>query len=536
MSSPLHHYLASAFETTVTFDVTVFSRIIAAFAAALLWHSAAFAATTCENLTTLAIPNVTVTSAIPLSAGATIPGVGRGRGGALKLPAFCRVAAVSKPVPDSEVHFEVWLPSVETWNGKFQGTGNGGYSGALDFAAMQKALAAGYATAGSDTGHSGDNLNFAVGHPAKIDDWGYRAVHVMTEAAKLVVHAHYGRFADRSYFTGCSTGGHQALMEAQRFPDDYDGIVAGDPGNNRVRLNMGFLWSWLALYKDPAANIPASELPIINKAAIAACDALDGVKDGLISEPMRCKFDPATLLCKSAASDACLTAPQVAAVQKIYDGAKNPRTGQRLFAGWVRGSELGWSGYFVGHNEPARVDFWRYWVFGDPAWDPRTFDFDKDAAFADTTMAAINSNDPDLKAFRARGGKLIGYSGWADPVVPPGDVVRYYEAAMKALGGAAKTDDFYRLFMVPGMGHCQGGPGPATFDALDALDTWVTKGTAPEKIVASHSTNGTVDRTRPLCPYPQTAKWKGTGSSDDAAQFNCVSEVKVAAQTVRTAK
>lgn len=486
----------------------------------------AFGATPCENLTSLTIADATVTSATSVSAGAPIPGVGRGRGGTLNLPGFCRVAAVSKPAPDSEIHFEVWLPGVEAWNGKFEGTGNGGYSGALDYAAMQRALANGYATAGSDTGHSGADLKFAVGHPSKIDDWGWRAVHVMSEDAKLVIHAAYGRFAEHSYFEGCSTGGHQALMEAQRFPSDYDGIVAGDPGNNRVRLNIGFLWSWLALYKDPAGTLPASKLPLINKAAIAACDAMDGVKDGLISEPLRCKFDPATLLCKGTQTDACLTAPQVSAVQKIYAGAKNQRTGEQLFAGWVRGSELGWGGYFVGHQEPARVDFWRYWVFGDPAWDPRSFDFDRDAAWADSSMRAINSNSPDLKAFQANNGKLVMYSGWADSVVPPGDVVRYYESAQQSMRGAAKTQEFFRLFMVPGMGHCNGGPGPATFDALGTLDTWVTKGVAPDKMIASHATNGAVDRTRPLCPYPQVARWKGTGSTDEAGQFTCLNEAK----------
>lgn len=508
------------------------ARLIALlFAAAGLFP--ARAATVCENLTALAIPDLTIVSASSVAAGAQIPGAGRGRGPALKLPAFCRVSAVSKPAPDSEIHFEVWLPEPDpagkgTWNGKFQGTGNGGYSGALDFAAMQKALDEGYATAGSDTGHSGGDLKFATGHPAKIDDWGWRAVHTMTEGAKLIVHAHYGRFADEAYFTGCSTGGHQALMEAQRFPGDYDGIVAGDPGNDRVRLNMGFLWSWLAFYKDPASNLPASKLSLINKAALAACDAADGIRDGIISEPLRCRFDPGTLLCKGADSADCLTAPQVAAVRKVYEGAKNPRTGEQLFAGWVRGSELGWAAYFVGHTEPARVDFWRYWVFGDPSWDPRSFDFDKDAAFADAAMSGVVANDPDLRAFQARGGKLLMYSGWADPVVPPGDVVRYYEAAQKAAGGAAKTRTFARLFMVPGMGHCQGGAGPATFDALGALDAWVTHGAAPERILASHAVNGTVDRTRPLCPYPQTARWRGTGSTDDAGQFTCADETKTA--------
>jgi feruloyl esterase len=487
----------------------------------------------CESLTSLVIADVAIISATPIGAGVRLTGVGRGRGTPPVLPAFCRIAAVSKPAADSEIHFEVWLPVAESWNGKFEGTGNGGYSGALDFAAMQKALSDGYATAGSDTGHPGDDLKFALNHPGKIDDWGWRAVHEMTAAAKLILHATYGHFAAHSYFAGCSTGGHQALMEAQRFPADYDGIVAGDPGNNRVRLNMGFLWSWLALNKEPAASLPAAKLPLINRAAIAACDAQDGIKDGLISEPLRCKFDPATLLCHDAATETCLTAPQVEAVRKIYDGAKNPRTGEQLFAGWVRGSELGWSGYFVGHPEPARTDFWRYWVFGDPAWDPRTFDFDKDAAWAVTAMASIDANNPDLSAFKARGGKLVMYSGWADPVVPPGDVVRYYDATQYFMGSAARTQDFFRLFMVPGMGHCGGGSGPATFDALAALDAWATKRVAPASILASHSGNGAVDRTRPLCPYPQVARPKGTGSTDDAANFVCSLPPAAAASPTR---
>jgi feruloyl esterase len=310
-------------------------------------------------------------------------------------------------------------------------------------------------------------------------------------------------------------------MEAQRFPDDYDGIVAGAPVYS-LRVQLGEIYRD-RVFAAPGAAFKPEDITLVHEAVLAACDAQDGIKDGIISDPLHCTFKPAALLCKGAESDACLTAPQVAAVQKVYDGAKNPRTGEQLFAGWVRGSELGWAAYFVGHSEPARVDFWRYWVFGDPAWDPRTFDFDKDAAFADAAMASAAATNPDLKAFRAHGGKLLMYSGWADPVVPPADVVASYEALQKASGGTTSAQNFARLFMVPGMGHCQGGVGPATFDPISALDSWVTKKAAPEKIVASHSTNGKVDRTRPLCSYPQIAHWKGTGSSDDANQFVCVS-------------
>jgi feruloyl esterase len=261
---------------------------------------------------------------------------------------------------------------------------------------------------------------------------------------------------------------------------------------------------------------------MITKAAVDACDAADGIKDGIIGDPRACHFDPGVLQCKAGDDAACLTAPQVAAVRKIYDGPKNPRTGERIFAGFPRGSETGWPGYFVGQKAPARDDFWRLWVFHSPSWDWRTFDFDRDLAYADAVLPSMNAVDTNLAPFKRRNGKLVMYHGWADPVVPPEDGVRYYEAVQKTMGGPEKTTDFYRLFMVPGMGHCSGGVGPNQFDGIAALDEWVTKGKAPEKIVAAHVSGGKTDRTRPLCPYPQVAKWKGTGSTDEAANFSCV--------------
>jgi feruloyl esterase len=264
---------------------------------------------------------------------------------------------------------------------------------------------------------------------------------------------------------------------------------------------------------------------MINRAVVAACDTLDGIKDGIISDPLQCRFDPKTLLCKGADANDCLTAVQVGAVRAIYDGARNPRTGQRIFAGWVRGSELGWNAYFVGKSEPARSDFWRYWIFGDPNWDPRTFDFEKDSAWAESQMASIVAMDPNLTAFRENKGKLLIYEGWADPVVPPDDVIEYYENIAHAMGGEQATRQFVRLFMAPGMSHCGGGVGPNQFDALAALDAWVSRSVPPDKIIASHSTQGVVDRTRPLCPYPQVARWKGKGDTDDAASFACLNEL-----------
>jgi feruloyl esterase len=499
-------------------------------AAALVVAAPALSAEPCAALAALKITNTKVISAAPIHAGPYAPEQRSGgrTGPAREFPAFCRVSAVANPVPDSEIHLEVWLPPPGAWNGKFMGIGNGGYSGDLGYAGMEAALRGGFATASSDTGHAGNDIRFGAGHPEKIADWAHRAIHVMTETAKLVVRNYYGRFPQYSYFAGCSTGGQQALMEAQRYPDDYDGIAAGAPGNSRVHLNIGFLWSWLALNRNPAASLPVSKLVALNRAAVDACDANDGLRDGLVTDPLHCEFDPGPLICSGADNSECLTRPQLEAVRQIYGGARNPRTGEQLFAGWAPGSEAdadqetgGWASYFVGKPEPARLDFWRYWVFENPQWDPMSFDFDRDAAYAIRKLGYIEAASPDLSAFSARNGKLLIYAGGADPVVPPADTARYFER-LQELMGPEKTAGFARFYIAPGMAHCGGGAGPNTFDYMGALERWVIQGTAPERIVASHSKGASVDRTRPLCPYPQIAKWSGQGSQDDEAQFECV--------------
>jgi feruloyl esterase len=487
--------------------------------------------TACDNLAALTIPNVSIRSAAPVPAGPfTTPGTRQ----ELTLPAFCRVEGVARPTSDSEIKFEVWIPPADAWNGKLEGVGNGGYSGAIGYAAMAAGLRRGYATASTDTGHAGDDMKFGQGHPEKIIDWAHRSVHVMTEAAKLIVRNHTGRFAERSYFMGCSSGGHQALSEAQRYPDDYDGIVAGDPAHNRIRQTFGFLYSWIATHDKAGAPILSpAKLALLTKSAVEACDNLDGLKDGIIDDPRRCHFDPAKLLCKTGDSPAaeCLTQPQVETVRKMYDGAKNPRTGETIFAGWPRGSESfgegaiqSWRQYVLDPQEPMRLGFFRYFLFHDPNWDYRTIDWERDLAYAEQKLPFMSAVERDLTPFKKRGGKLLMYTGWADPVVPPLDTVAYYDAVAKTMGGLEKTREFYRFFLAPGMGHCSGGPGPNQFDALTALENWVEKGVAPDKLVASHSTNGKVDRTRPLCLYPQVARWKGTGSIDEAANFACVTD------------
>jgi feruloyl esterase len=501
--------------------------------------------TACTALAALTIPAVTIKSASLVAAGPfTTPGPPQTT---MTLPAHCRVEATARPTSDSEIKFEVWIPPVDAWNGKFEGVGNGGYSGAIGYAAMAAGLRRGYAVASTDTGHTGDDMKFGQGHPEKIVDWAYRAIHVTADAAKLIVRDAQGRFADKSYFVGCSSGGHQALSEAQRYPEDYDGIIAGDPANNRIRQTFGFLSSWVATHgTDGRGLIPASKLATITKAAVDACDAIDGLKDGIIDDPRRCHFDPAKLQCRNgdAAGSSqveCLTPPQVDAVRKMYEGTKSPRTGELIYTGWPRGSEgfgesaiEGWGQYVMNPAEPMRVGFFRYFLFHDPNWDYRTVDLDRDLAYAEQKLPFMAAVDRDMTPFRKRGGKLLMYTGWSDPVVPPQDTVGYYENVVKAMGGLDKTREFYRFFIAPGMGHCRGGPGPSEFDMLAALEQWVEKGVAPDRIVAAHVVNGKTDRTRPLCLYPQVARYKGTGSTDDAANFACVAPPPPAPPTKST--
>ena len=436
------------------------------------------------------------------------------------MPAFCRVAVTAKPTADSDIKVEVWLP--EAWNGKLLGTDNGGFSGAINYAGLASAITKGYAAVSTDTGHSGDQMDFGIGHPEKIVDWAHRAVHEMTTIAKAVVEKAHGRTPLHSYFAGCSTGGQQALSEAQRYPADYDGIVAGAPGNNRIHLIYGFLWSWLATHDASGnATLPAAKLPALAQAAVAACDKNDGVVDGVIADPRTCRFDPAALACTGAETDSCLTAPQLAAARKVYSGAR-ARDGRQLYPGWAPGSESGWGQYIINPSAPVRIGLFRDWVFKNASWDPRTFDWDKDVVTVDAALPVLNAMATDYSAFNARGGKLIMYTGLADPVVSPLDTIEYYDSVVKANGGPEATRRFYRFFAVPGMAHCGGGNGTSTFDALAALEAWVERGIPPDSIPASRSINGRVDRTRPLCAYPAVARYKGSGSVDDAANFSCL--------------
>lgn len=504
---------------------------LAAIAAGSSVNAQAPAAGACASLAALRIPDVAIASAAVAPAGAFRPPAANATA-IENMPAFCRVTAQAKPTSDSVINLEVWTPAGGAWNGKFLALGNNGFLGAVPYEAMAAGLKRGYAVAGSDAGHTGGDLAFADGHPEKTHDWAWRGNRVASETAKLVIRNLEGRWPSYSYFQGCDSGGHQALMQAQRFPDDYDGIVAGNPANNRTNEIIAYLRVWLDTHdKDGRELLPAPKLKTLYDAAIATCDRNDGLADGVIDDPRACRFDPATLLCKGEETNACLTAPQVAAAKAVYADTVNPRTKERIFAGWPPGSEAwgtgggGSWGSLVNGPEPRRVDFFRYFVFHSKDWDYRSFDFDKDVDFVRERAGHIDAVDPDLGPFSKSGGKLIVYTGWADPILPGADAIHYYDDVAKKLGGASKLDPFLRLYVVPGMGHCSGGPGVSGFDMLGELEKWVEQKQPPNRVIASRTDNG-VTRTRPLCPHPQVARWNGRGDSNDAASFSCAAPRK----------
>ena len=504
-------------------DAMWFVRVTALMGA-LLATSPELSATSCERLTSLARPTVEITSAESVTSGIFRPLKGKPLDG---LPPFCRVAAVLHPSSDSAIRIELWMPETG-WNGRLEGTGNGGFAGNLSYGALASGVKRGYAVVNTDMGMAtapGEDATAFVGRPERWKDWGYRSTHEMTVQAKRMLAAFYGHPAAHNYFMGCSTGGEQAWMEAQRYPDDYDGIVGGAPANNRTGVHESILWNFITTEQTPQDHIPAAKLRPLASAVMKACDRLDGLADGLISDPQKCSFDPASIECSGSDNDNCLTADQVAVVRHLYAGPTNPRTGQQIYPGMPKGSELGWDHLGAQANgQPPFAPIFT-WVFGRD-WNWRTFNFDSSVAAVDRKLAAdVNATSLNLDAFRQHGHKLLIYHGWSDWLVVPEESVDYRKAFATRYQGQS-LDDFYRLFMVPGMTHCSGGVGPDHFDALTGVVDWVEKGRAPERIIASkfppNQNSGPPLRTRPLCPYPEIARYKGQGSIDDEANFSCV--------------
>ena len=514
----------------------------------------------CERLASLSLPNTTITLAQVVSAGgfavpvnaprdgggssalagtigpvpdvpgrvtANTAGLGLGYNGGRgippfsTLPAFCRVAATLEPSPSSDIRMEMWMP-ISGWNGNFRGTSPNGLGGLLNYNAMGVGLTDGFAIASTDTGHQGGDTAW-MQVPDKVTDFAGRAMHETTVVGKALATAYYGTAPKYSYMLECGGGSAAALHEVQKYPADYNGIVVGGHAAHLTRQIFGQLWLWQATHPNGVAILPGAKLRVIHNAVLNKCDMLDGVKDGLLEDPIRCAFDPKEIECKSGDAPGCLTAPQVEAAQKIYAGPTNPRTKEKIWSPLYRGSELDWS-FFSEAAAPIGIATSALrMILDDPTWDYRTspVDFDRHVALADkSAIARVSASNPDISDYVRRGGKLILSGGWNNALVPAGAVLDYYKS-VEARIGIDDTRGAVRLYMVPGMIECNGGPGTDTFDLLAVMQRWVERGEAPNDVPASRVEHGKVVRTRPLCPYPQVATYRGSGSTDDARNFVC---------------
>ena len=496
--------------------------VVGAWLILLAGTPAAAQPTACEKIAALALPNTRITRAERVPAGtftAPAPPPIPVRVDYSRLPAFCRVAATISPTPDSAIKMEIWMPT-EAWNGKFVGVGNGGFSGEIWYFAMVGPLSRGYAVASTDTGHEGDqaDASFAVGHPEKLVDFGWRAVHEMTVKSKAIIAQHYGTTARRSYWVGCSSGGRQGLKEAQRFPADYDAISAGAPANNWIPL-MAYGATVQRLLTDPRSGLQPPALTLLKEAAIAACDARDGVTDRVVEDPRRCQFDPGTLQCRTGSATNCLTPEQVETARTIYAGVVNPRTRETVMPGPAAGGEPDWFAY-TPKAFPIAANYWRDQVMANPNWSVASFDADADVARARALdRAELTTTTADLRPFFARGGKLLLWHGWTDGLIPAQSTIDYYQSVLRTSGPDANAS--MRLFMLPGVDHCAGGEGTFMMDEIGVLDAWVENKQPPDRIVARRPLQGGALRTRPLCPYPQVAHYRGQASTDDERNFEC---------------
>jgi len=497
----------------------------------------------CNLLKSLKLENTTITTAEDITSGTLT--FSDSRPPIAGLPAFCHVTGVLRPAADSVIHFEVWLPEHD-WNGRFVGAGNGGFAGSIGYDELANYLKRNFAVAGSDAGHQAEatDASWAFHHPEKVKDFGWRAVHLTRLRAADIVVEFYGRHDEKAYFDSCSDGGREALMEAQRFPGDYNGILAGAPANAWSTMLGTAVYVLQARQSDPHAYFSNLKLPAIQKASLDACDSLDGVKDGIINEPSRCHFDPQVLLCKGEETLDCLTAPQIGTLKSIYNGATDSQ-GRVLFPGLTPGDETSWKEWVVGQDPTGAAavryveNYFRYIVTGDPKWNALTADpADSLSQSREKAAADLDSTDPDLGKFAANGGKLILYHGWNDPAISPWNTISYYQSVQQKMGAATVTS-FVRLYMVPGVEHCVGGPGPSFFGQFgletamgpeyglfDSLVNWVEKGSPEENITAAKYARGEngsmkVVMTRPLCAYPKVVKYSGSGDKNDAASFTC---------------
>ena len=468
---------------------------------------------TCADLGLIAIDSVSISVTEQHEAGF----LSQNRGADLSLPAHCRVAAVLSPSDDSHIEMELWLP--DNWNGKFLALGNGGWAGSISFSAMALGLQSGYAVASNDTGHSGGSAAFAVSHPEKVVDFAWRAMHEMTVHSKTLIESYYERPPGLSYYQGCSTGGRQGMMSAQRFPEDFDAIIAGAPVYNQLALNAVQFHNMKTLIENRALALSAEKVQLLHQAILASCEVNDGVADGFLNNPLSCAFEPQSLRCDDAQSSSCLTEAELTAVDSVFNGTY-ASNGELLYPGHAKGFELGWR-IPAANSAPSalQIEATQYVGYEDPDWDWREFELERDLALVRSKAGFIEALDTDLSEFKARGGKILFYHGWNDPGPSPINTINYYNQVLATVDG--EHEDWLRLFMMPGMGHCRGGVGPDQANFLGALEAWVENGTTPERITASRIREGRVDMTRPLCAYPEVASWDGKGDSNDAASYSC---------------
>jgi len=502
-------------------------KTAAGFVMLLLFGTQGIAGTPCEGLAKLSLPRTTITLAQTVAAGAfTLPAGARG-GPFNDLPSFCRIQATLKPSADSDIKMELWMPEAPKWNGKLRGTGNGGLGGGATVNAgpLGNGVRLGYATVGNNTGHEGDS-SYAMTHPEKIKDFGYRSAHEMTVTSKALVKAFYDRPLQYSVMAEGGGGTIAALSAAQRYPEDYDIIAITGMSSYLSRHTFGQMWVWYATHKDDASFIQPDKYPLLHDAALNTCDAGDGLKDGIIGSVETCKFDPVVIQCKPGEAANCLSASQVEAARKIYAGPTNPRTKEQIYSPLYPGSELGWA-QLAGGDQPLGipVDFFKYYVFKDPNWNYKTrpLNFDSDVALAERPeVAPVNAVDPDLRKFFARGGKLLLVGGWNDASVPPKVAIDYYKKVVEKVG-AKTVEQSMRFFMVPGMGHGGGTTGVENFnyDPLATIELWKQTGKAPEELIMNHYRNGMEVGKRLVCQYPKVATYKGSGNTEDPTSFVC---------------
>jgi feruloyl esterase len=511
--------------------------------------SLAAAGVNCEELAGLKLKDTYIDTADIVPAGDfTPPGADNPIG---DVPEFCRIAASIHPSADSSINFEVWMPT-EGWNQKFFSAGEGGWAGALNYSEVADALRRGYAGGSTDTGHVGGNADFAPGHPEKVIDFGWRAKHLQAVKSKQIIHAFYGQEAKHSYFSGCSNGGKQAMMEIQRFPDDYDGVIVGAPAHNWTNLFASFVFNEQAAWSDPASELSAGHFAALQEATLKSCDGLDGVVDGVVDDPRNCSFDPKEIMCQAGVeSDSCLTEAQVSAVTKIMQGPGSAADNFPGFYTSAANDPTTWGGWIVGPEAGASIQaFFGNSFFGRvikelPApeeWDFKSFDIAAEMPATNAKIAkTFNAVAPDLSAFLALNpdGKIIFWHGWEDAAIPAESTINYFEEVQAE---NADAENFTRLFLAPGMAHCRAGPGPNAFgqglsplpplshapehDILSALANWVENGVAPEKIIAvkyrEDDPSKGIERTRPLCSYPLVARYDGEDGTDEAENFTCV--------------